>query len=234
MPVPLLLRRQTHFVFWRPGPKDRPPRLVLGTFQPGTPPTLQGERIIPLGPSPDSDEVWEIAARDCQLEENQVYHYWFEVVDTAPFRTDHPTLRCTDPTAYSVDWRLRANSGDEQAAASVIRYSDGRLFPTDTEKHVPPFKANRPDTGDVPMASLPPNNRLVIYELPTAWTKSGDLVDAQDVGVGTFRDVRALIEAGPQGGHFDHVRRVGAHRHLLELGVNALELLPPADTFADR
>ncbi|MES1255025.1 MAG: alpha-amylase family glycosyl hydrolase, partial [Acidobacteriota bacterium] len=91
------------------------------------------------------------------------------------------------------------------------------------------------EARDVPMANLPANNRLVIYELPTAWTKHGDLVDAHNVGTGTFRDARALIEGGAaaSGGRFTHLRRFG-HKHLVDLGINALELLPPADTFADR
>jgi len=87
---------------------------------------------------------------------------------------------------------------------------------------------------DAQMKDLPPNQRLVIYEVPTAWTKTGDLVNATSVGVGTFRDVQALIEPGTRGGHFAGVARVRDHRHLLELGANAIELLPPADTFADR
>jgi hypothetical protein len=64
----------------------------------------------------------------------------------------------------------------------------------------------------------------------------GDLVDAHNVGVGTFRDVQALIDGGTttRRGHFTHTRRLRDHRHLVELGINALELLPPADTFADR
>jgi pullulanase len=85
------------------------------------------------------------------------------------------------------------------------------------------------------MADLPPNNRLVIYELPTAWTKTGDLLDRHNVGTGTFRDVQALIDGRPthHRGRFHGLRRFD-HRHLIDLGVNALELLPPADTFADR
>jgi pullulanase len=228
MGVPILQRKQTHFVFWRPGANVPPPKLVIGVFKGGTPPTLDQEQLIPLTASPDSSEVWEVAAADCNLQDGQVYHYWFEVADTAPFRSPHATLRCTDPTAYGVDWRLRANEGDDTTAAAIVRFADGKLVPTDAESVVAPLEL------DAAMSSLPPNNRLVIYELPTTWTRAGDLVDADTVGVGTFRDVRALIEPGPQGGHFDGIRRVRDHQHLIELGVNALELLPPADTFADR
>lgn len=228
MDVPLLQRRRTHFVFWRPGANLPPPRLVIGVFKAGTPPTLDHEQTIPLTASRESSEVWEVAAADCHLIDGQVYQYWFEITDTAPFRSTHATLRCTDPIAYGVDWRLPANGGDDECAAAIVRFANGRLAPSDADGAM---VALEPDAA---MATLPPNNRLVIYELPTAWTKIGDLVAADHVGVGTFRDVRALIEPGQQGGHFDAVRRVRDHQHLIEMGANALELLPPADTFVDR
>src|SRR5262245_27039083 len=231
MPTSLLERKQTHFVLWRPGPANPPPRLIIGLFKAGRPPTLDQRQDIPLTMSADSDEVWEVAASACGLRDGQVYHYWFEITDTAPFRLSHPTLRCTDPTAFAVDWRLRANGEDDEAAAAVVRFQNGKLVPTDPEIVPLLFDA---DHRDAPMASLPANDRLVSYEVPTAWTKIGDLVNQQNVGVGTFRDVQALIEHGTRGGHFTHVSRLRDHRHLIDLGGNALELLPPADTFVDR
>jgi pullulanase len=228
----LLKRKETHFVFWRPGPGVSPPKLILGVFTPGTPSTLGQRRDIPLTVSADSDEVWEVAAADCGLTDGQVYHYWFQTTDTRPL-SPNSTLLCTDPAAYAVDWRLRANRGDDESAAAVIRFRGGMLVPTDPDVEAPLFREGTGD-ADVAMAKLPPNNRLVIYELPTAWTRLGDLVDARNVGIGTFRDVQALIEAGNRGGHFATLRRVRDHRHLVELGINGLELLPPADTFVDR
>jgi len=228
----LLKRKETHFVFWRPGPGTPPPKLIIGVFTAGPPPTLGQRQEIPLTASADSDEVWEVAATGCGLTDGQVYHYWFETADTRPFRASHARLLCTDPTAYAVDWRLRANSGDDEAAAGVIRFHDGVLLPSDPEAE-PLLLHDGNGGGDVSMAKLATNSRLVIYEVPTAWTKVGDVVDAQNVGVGTFRDVQALIEESP-GGHFAGVARVRDHRHLIELGANALELLPPADSFADR
>lgn len=55
------------------------------------------------------------------------------------------------------------------------------------------------------------------------------------VGVGTFRDVTALINADTEGENFDDldVTRVG-RSYLTELGVNAIELLPPADSVYER
>ncbi|HVT10436.1 MAG TPA: hypothetical protein VHO67_23405 [Polyangia bacterium] len=74
----------------------------------------------------------------------------------------------------------------------------------------------------------------MIYELPTAWTRAGDLVDAKNVGVRTFRDVRALVDRNFAGGNFATMAAVAGAQHLIDLGANALELLPPADTYLDR
>jgi 1,4-alpha-glucan branching enzyme len=121
-----------------------------------------------------------------------------------------------------------ANTG---AAAAVIRYLDGQLVPTDPEVDPESFTA----VPDSPAASLPRNNQLVIYELPTAWTKSGDLVDAQNVGVGTFQDVVALIRQAENSPSFPSISVLQPGRsYLVDLGINALELLPPADTRNDR
>lgn len=231
-------RKQTHFVLWRKGSVDPPPKLVIGVgvFKLDSPPVLTEQRTVAMLPVGDADDLWELPAAGLGLREGQVYHYWFEVPDTAPFRTSRGTLRCTDPAAYAVDWRLLGNDGDDACAAGIVRWRDGKLVASDAEGEPVLFDfQGGAEARDVAMASLPPNNRLVIYELPTAWTKSGDLVDAHNVGVGTFRDVRALIEggAGLRPDHFARLRRF-RHRHLLELGINALELLPPADTFADR
>jgi 1,4-alpha-glucan branching enzyme len=232
-PVALLERRRTHFVLWRPGPGEPAPKLVLGRFRAGSPPTLADERTLPLARSRDSDELWELAASACELTEGAIYHYWFEVPDTNPYRPSLGGVRITDPTAYAVDWRLTQTKGDVESPAAVVRVSGGKLVACDPGTPVVPFDGPGANP-DAPMKALPPNNRLVIYELPTAWTKAGDLVDAQNVGVGTFRDVQALIEPSTRGGRFAGLARLREHRHLIELGANALELLPPADTFNDR
>ena len=54
------------------------------------------------------------------------------------------------------------------------------------------------------------------------------------MGLGTFRDVIALIDADAEGANFDDldVTRVG-RAYLTELGVNGLELLPPADSICE-
>ncbi|MES1205253.1 MAG: hypothetical protein ABUS79_04885, partial [Pseudomonadota bacterium] len=93
----LLDRKETHFVLWRPGPREPPPRLIIGVgvFGPGRPAALTEERTLPMTPAGESGDVWELAAATLGLREGQVYHYWFEVPDTAPFRSPGTPLRCT-------------------------------------------------------------------------------------------------------------------------------------------
>jgi pullulanase len=84
VPFPdLLTRRRTQFVLWRPGVPD-PPRLVLGRFQPGSPPTLADETTHELNRVPGFDDLWARPASDCGLRDGEVYHYWFEVTDSRP------------------------------------------------------------------------------------------------------------------------------------------------------
>jgi len=67
----------------------------------------------------------------------------------------------------------------------------------------------------------------VIYELPTAWSRTGG-----QVGVGSFADVTALVDTNAGGANFTDLQVVQKGRsYLTELGVTALELLPPADSF---
>lgn len=237
----LLARKRTHFVLWRPADTAAPPRLVIGTFQAGATPSLANERTFTLRQAAGTTDLWEIAAADCGLADGTIYHYWFEVVDSNVYVGSHVTLRIADPAAYAVDWRLTfpfpapynqnpAAPFENVAPSGVILFRNGSLLPADPDAEPNAFA----QAADVPMRTLPPNHRLVIYELPTAWTKAGDLLNAQNVGVGTFRDVRALIEHDEAGSHFSDVPAVSGSQHLIDLGVNALELLPPADTYFDR
>ena len=74
----------------------------------------------------------------------------------------------------------------------------------------------------------------MIYELPTSWARINIQGDPQ-VGVGTFRDVLALVDPDAEGTNFAASTALRAGRsHLAELGVNALELLPLADSFVER
>ena len=74
----------------------------------------------------------------------------------------------------------------------------------------------------------------MIYELPTAWTRS-ETPGQLERAVGTFRDVRALVDETVGGANFGGLPILEAGRsYFSELGVNALELLPPADSFFKR
>ena len=52
MPSSLLDRKETHFVLWRPGPLDPPPKLVIGigVFKAGSPAVLSDDRAITMAP----------------------------------------------------------------------------------------------------------------------------------------------------------------------------------------
>ena len=243
----LLDRKQTHFVFWRPGSNLAAPNLVIGTFNAGPPPKLDAQKTIAMVPSPlnaglPSTDLWELDAATCHLTDGQVYHYWFQIVNTNPDVGGAITLNIADPAAYTVDWRLPsdpvqgfpADPRDDKsgrAPAGVIRWLNGKLVPTDAEAAPVSFQ----DSADQPMSTLPANNRMVIYELPTAWTKTGDVVDKTNVGVGTFQDVLALVRKSAAPANFAGVAVLAAgNSHLQNLGTNALELLPPADSFTDR
>jgi len=225
--------RRSMFVLWRPWHTAPPPRVVLGWFQAGNPPALINPLSFELAEIGGSPGLWGIEAADCGLGEGNVYHYWFEVTDSSPFR-DGRRILCADPLARTVDWRLRAPAlgapyeDVDRAPAAVVRWTNGALVPCDP--------AGEP-VGQVPLlqtAAAPANARLVIYELPTSWTRSDPEGNAQ-IGVGTFRDVVALLDPGAEAANFAGVAALAPGRsHLLELGVNALELLPPADSYVER
>jgi pullulanase len=225
----VLKRKRTHFVLWRPNASTAPPTLVIGRLQPGNPPTFIGPKRFSLTAVAGAPGLWEVAAADCQLQEGQVYHYWFEVDDTSASAQPPPPLPCTDPLAFAVDWRLFApGATDSTQPAAVIKFENGGLVPADPGGEVGRFD-NEP-TQD----QLPTNNSLVIYELPTAWSMSRT-VNGVERDVGTFQDVRALVDETVGGANFAEVALLDKHHsYLTDLGVNALELLPPADSFFKR
>lgn len=219
----LLERKATQFVLWRPRVTDPPPRLVIGRLQPGNPPALVDERRFDLQRT--RDDLWALATADCGLAPG-VYHYGFEVGDTNPYPgAAGGRVVCTDPAAWTVDWRLSAERND--AALSVVRWDGQRLSACDPGGEMAEWD------GDPSSGGLPPNNRLVIYELPTGWARSAG--GAVEVAVGTFRDAMALLDPARGGANFAATAALAPGRaHLLELGVTALELLPPADSFFGR
>jgi pullulanase len=234
MDADVLTLRKRHFVLWRPARTAPVPALVIGRLQPGAPVTLIGEQRFDLSPSGQHPDLWLLPAQDCGLAEGQVYHYWFEVTDAHPRRSGQ-RIRVTDPMATTVDWRIRAPrpsgwgyTDDDQYPSAVIGFRSGELVPCDVG-------GESGESGDVPAAQLPPNNRIVIYELPTAWAATtGD--GEYERGIGTFRDVQALVDPDATGANFSGLKVLAAGRSYLvdELGVNALELLPPADSAYER
>jgi len=224
MPATLLDRKAISFVLWRLANADPAPKLIIGPIRPGAPIQIEPKDLqsIVLQRAPGFSDLWEIPAASCNLAEGETYYYWFEVAASG---TPNPR-RITDPTATMVDWRLvDPNSG---APASVIQVRNGALQVADAGGDVGDFH------GEPAPSTLPTNNQIVIYELPAAWTVIGN-VGGRDIGVGSFADVTALVDAATEFANFDGLDF--AHlgdQYLVDLGINALELLPPADSSYNR
>lgn len=202
--------RTTHFVLWRATGS-----LYIGRYGG----TFIEVELHPIDGHPD---LMAVPAEDCGLEEGQVHHYWFKVQDTNPYNKPAPVY-ATDPFATTVDRRLLAHAPPDGRAskqpAAVVLYRNGRLVPCDPGGETVEWDEDSP-------AALPPNNRLVIYELPTRWASSKRGEHCH----GTFQDVLALVQPEAMAPNFMDLHAVSTHRaHIVELGVNALELLPPAD-----
>ena len=231
--MPIFELKKHSFVLWYPLAKHPVPRLIIGQFKAGNPPTLANERSFDLALTAPYADVWTVNAADCGLQDGAVYHYWFEVTDTHSLSAG-ARIRVTDPTAYTVDWRLvssppsSAYTDEDLDPASVIKFQGGRLVPCDpggeTFEPAPAISADKAVS----------NNRMVIYELPTSWSRINVHQDPQ-MGVGTFRDVMALVDPAAAPANFTGVNALRPGRsHLQELGVNALELLPIADSWVER
>src|SRR6185503_14573173 len=125
------------FVLWAPFAANPVPRLILGQFQHGNPPTFINEKSFDLAPLDPYVDLWGIKAADCELQEGTVYHYWFEVTDSNPLKSNGGRIWVTDPTAFTVDWRLVSVPGsgaytdEDEDPASVIKFQGGKLVPCD-------------------------------------------------------------------------------------------------------
>jgi pullulanase len=219
----ILRRRQSHFVLWSPRTTD-PPKLIIGQIKNGNPPTFQQLQSIALQPVSGIQGLWELEAGVCNLTEGETYHYWFEVKNTG----EPDPIQTTDPLAYGVDYRLCAPANPKfEHPAGVISWHDGKLVACDPNgEKCEPFV--------VPLQKLYPNNRMVIYELPTAWVRiSGS--DEFERANGTFRDIHAMVEKNVTGANFPELSVTGSDRqYLVDLGINALQILPPADSIYSR
>jgi pullulanase len=172
----------------------------------------------------DVSGLFEIAPAACGLPNDTVYHYWFEGDDTNAGHQAGARILVSDPTAFTTDWRLIAG----EQPASVTKFTNGQLVPCDPDG-TPVVPATVPN-----LRNLPQHNHMVLYELPTARVRRprGGGVER---GVGTFRDIVAMVDTIAQGTNFDELEASQrGHAHILELGVNGIELLPPADSCYDR
>lgn len=225
----ILSRRATQFVLWDPFAQraGNAPQLIIGQLQPGNPPTFVGKPQLSLNPVAGSSGLYAIDSADCGLTDGTVYHYWFEVDDSA--QNPPSRIAVTDPFATCVDWRIfPPNASDQSQPASVVKYAGGNLTAADPGGETALFEL--PDAPD----QLPTNNRLVIYELPTAWAMSRSL-NQPERDVGTFLDAAALVDERIGGANFSELSILDVGQaYLPELGINALELLPPADSFFKR
>ncbi len=233
LPADLLDRRKTHFILWRPNGTTNAPKLVIGTFQVGNPNVVANRVEFSLFTSANTPGLWTLGARDTGLADG-IYHYWYRVDNTHPGRPAGNTVLVTDPFATTVDWRVLSeipagfNAFDDPQPASVIRLANETLSAVDPTGEVGTFPNDpSPDT-------LPANNRMVIYELPTTWTRVGE-TGGRERAVGTFKDVLGLVDENAEGANFAGLAVLQkGHSYLTELGVNALELLPAADSFFKR
>jgi hypothetical protein len=92
--VDIFKRRKTHFVLWGLKSPTYTPQLVIGEFLAGNPPTLTNQKKQPLKLVAGFSDLWEVAAAECNLTEEKVYHYWFEVQDTDPEKSPS-SIFCT-------------------------------------------------------------------------------------------------------------------------------------------
>ena len=226
MNVDLINRKTSNFVLWAPG--QTAPKIRLGTFQRGAPPSLANPKTVAMTAVTGKSGLFKVSPAACGLVDGAVYHYWFEVDDTNIGHAPGARILVCDPTALTTDWRLF----DGEQPAAVVKFDHGQLVPCDpNEPNGAPVAAAAVPTD---LRNLPQNNHIVIYELPTAWARKprGGGIER---GVGTFRDIVAMVDRDAQGANFDELEASQkGHAHIADLGINAIELLPPADSIFDR
>src|SRR5689334_12477202 len=127
MDVDILNRKSTNFVLWAPG--QTTPKLSIGVFTPGAPPTVPGRQSFSLNAVAGVSGLFEISPAACGLTNNTVYHYWFEVDDTNAGHLPGARILVSDPIAFTTDWRLTEGA----QPASVIKFAGGRLVPCDPD-----------------------------------------------------------------------------------------------------
>lgn len=231
----LLIRKKTHFVLWRPRYTDPKPAIFIGNFTSPSPSLFGNFTTFPLQQSPLFPDLWEIKASDCGLTDGQVYYYWFKVRDgIEPSPATEQILYVTDPLAYSVERNIGAPVPSEANGitlglpASLILYKDGELLPSDSTGN-----SVNLESSDY-INNVKPNSSTVIYELPTRWVRKGSNIDPRDIGktigIGTFQDCLSLLNKDTVAPDFSDIDEINQTAHILDLGANVLELLPPEDS----
>ena len=163
----LLKRKETEFVLWRPGVQDPTPRLVIGQLLPGT--------RHPLSENGD----WTCAVRKktpiygqfpppsaASLRERSIItgsRLATATLVAAPSSHGRESYAPTQQPSFSTGGCSRARVGpaygeaDRDPAGVVLAAPGDRLTEADPGGEVP-------DCPRCDSASLPPNNRLVIYD----------------------------------------------------------------------
>lgn len=226
--------KKENFVLFRPGKKEAVPKIILGTYRATNPPgfTILVEKKMNL--HKDFPDLWLLPVNSLDLEEEKVYHYFFEIAnDNVHASEPGKRIWVTDPLAGSVDWRIKIDekyNDGIQDPASVVTIKSGILVPCDPDGKVIDWKDDLKEVGN-----LPENQNLVIYELPTSWARVGFEDNGAEIDEGSFQDILALLDKKEIPMNFEGTAALEeGHEHLLELGINAIELLPPADSFIDR
>ena len=223
----LLERRKEKFMLWIPAglPNASPPFLVLSAFEKGPPPPVNQSTRSQFVQS-DHHDLWELDPNCISppLTNDTVYQYWYEINDLSPEKLG--PIQVTDPLAYTIYYTSSESRDDHTQPASIVKFRDGKLWPCDID-------GSEPGPPAIPSQdSMPQNNHMVIYELPTSWSRYQHVQqNSQDVeiDVGTFTDVLALFDKSVGGKRFNGISAIDNEAIVAELGINALELLPPAD-----
>jgi hypothetical protein len=98
----ILDRRATRFALWSPRDQSQAPRLLIGTFAAGNPPSVVALKKVALTPAPGVvSGLWELRADDpgLALVTGRIYHYWLEVDDSRSGTTPPRRMAVTDPSA---------------------------------------------------------------------------------------------------------------------------------------
>lgn len=236
MPYHFNVLRKTSFALWVPGAVIHNVNLILAIINAGSPITVQ--HLPPYNLSQTALGLWTLPANATVIQPNKLYHYWYDV--TVNQGGSPRTVRITDPFATTVDWRILAKPADPNANSDD--YYPAGTFVWDGKEIVvadvlSPDSNNEPTTlgsEPYPIGKLPENDQLVIYELPTAWMREAK-VGSRDAALGSFCDVNALLDKETGGANLPELPILApGTSYFTELGINAIELLPPADSIYPR